>query len=96
LRDIGCGVETILEKVSNQNGKAVQQRFSRPAVEHARKMSYVVHHVLLNSAAFPHEDFDIVTAREIVEHLPDPNAELSAIFRLLQPGGYFLGNDALR
>jgi SAM-dependent methyltransferase len=34
--------------------------------------------------------FDLVTAIEVIEHIPDPASLFQQIFKLLKPGGYFL------
>lgn len=41
----------------------------------------------LRPDAFPPASFDVITAFQVFEHLPDPRAELAALRRLLRPGG---------
>lgn len=41
----------------------------------------------LRPDTFPAARFDVVTAFQVFEHLPDPRAELAALRRLLRPGG---------
>jgi SAM-dependent methyltransferase len=38
---------------------------------------------------FPGEYFDVITAWEVIEHIPDVNATLSKIHAWLKPGGLF-------
>jgi len=40
---------------------------------------------------YPGESFDIVFADNVLEHIDSPDDVLSEIFRVLKPGGYFLG-----
>lgn len=38
---------------------------------------------------FPDNCFDVITAIEVIEHIPDPGAALDEIYRVLKPGGIF-------
>jgi len=40
---------------------------------------------------YPDASFDIVFADNVLEHIDSPDDVLSEIFRVLKPGGYFLG-----
>ena len=40
--------------------------------------------------SFSDEMFDIVTGIDVIEHLEDPNADFSNIYRILKPGGIFV------
>jgi len=41
----------------------------------------------LRDETFPVRSFDVVTAFQVFEHLPDPRTELTQLRRLLRPGG---------
>jgi len=43
----------------------------------------------LRDAAFADASFDVVTAWHVLEHLPDPDAYVQEIHRVLRPGGVF-------
>src|SRR5690349_18005520 len=39
---------------------------------------------------FPAESFDVITALDIIEHIPDDEKSLRDVYRLLKPGGSFV------
>jgi len=87
--ELGFGAGTILEEARNQGWEVLGTEVSAPACEQAVKKGYEVFHGTLTEATFPDDEFDVVAASEILEHLPDPAGELKEIYRILRPGGVF-------
>ena len=91
LLDIGCGAGTLLRAARRAGWDAAGTEVSRPAVEHVRREGFEVFAGELREARFPDGHFDVVTASEILEHLPDPRVLLDEVARILRPGGLFWG-----
>jgi SAM-dependent methyltransferase len=91
LLDIGCGAGSLLRAARRADWDAEGTDISRPAVEHARSEGFTVFCGELEEARYPEASFDVVTAIEVLEHVPDPRAVLSEIKRVLRPGGLFWG-----
>ncbi|MFN0277447.1 MAG: class I SAM-dependent methyltransferase [Pyrinomonadaceae bacterium] len=89
LLDIGFGSGTILDEAQNQGWDAFGTEVSKTAFDHLKKRGHHVFHGTLWSAGFEDDFFDVVTASEILEHLPEPAQELREIARILRPGGLF-------
>lgn len=87
ILDVGFGSGTILDAARKLNWEAWGQEVSKPAAELARMRGFDVFHGELEDAKFPDEHFDVATASEIIEHLPDPQKTLREIARILRPGG---------
>jgi SAM-dependent methyltransferase len=59
--------------------------------EAAREVLYPIPHQDLTALDLPTGRFDIVTTNEVLEHVPDLDAALREIARVLKPGGLHIG-----
>ncbi len=91
ILDIGFGAGTMLDVAKDLGWEVHGLEVSLPAVEQARRRGYEVFHGGLKESEYPDDSFDVITASEILEHLPDPEADLREIARILRPGGLFWG-----
>jgi SAM-dependent methyltransferase len=91
LLDIGFGAGSLLRTARELGWEAVGSEVSSSAVEHAIRNGLEVYNGTLQDCRFPEGHFDVVTASEILEHLPNPQSELREIKRILRPGGLFWG-----
>jgi|SRR5215213_2306230 len=89
LLDIGCGAGNLL-LAARKNGWEGQGLDVAPgSVKHVRELGFEVFQGELQKARFPSQHFDVITAAELLEHLPDPRVLLQEVARLLRPGGLF-------
>ncbi|SRR6266487_895954 len=87
--DIGFGAGTILQVADKKHWEVFGVEVSKPAAENAEKLGFKVFHGELAEAKYPDDYFDVVTASEILEHLPKPQIVLNEVARILRPGGLF-------
>ena len=87
--DIGCGNGKFLGKLRILGWEPQGVEFNEGAVNVCRDNGLTVSHGDLQSAGFPDESFDMVSARHVIEHIPDPDRFIAEIARILKPGGYF-------
>ncbi len=57
----------------------------------ARRALYPIPHEDLTTLSLPSGRFDLVTTNEVLEHVPDLDAALREIARVLKPGGWHVG-----
>lgn len=86
--DIGCGNGKFLLKLRALGWEVRGVEFNEGAVKVCRDSGLSVIHGDLESAGFQNESFDMISARHLIEHLPDPRGFMAEIARLLRPGGY--------
>lgn len=89
LLDIGCGAGTLLTVAKRVGWDAQGVEVSVPTVEYLRKQGLNVFAGELAQASFPTGHFDVVTAGELLEHVPDPSSLVAEVARILRPGGVF-------
>lgn len=90
LLDIGCGNGRYLATMRAVGWRVQGVEFSENGVKACRKHDVPVHHGDLLSARFADGRFDVVTARHLIEHVPDPSAFIEEVARVLKPGGELL------
>ena len=89
LLDLGCGAGNLLLAAQKNGWEAQGLDVASNAIQHVRELGFEVFHGELRDAQFPSAHFDVITAAELLEHLPDPRAELKEIARVLRPSGLF-------
>lgn len=88
LLDVGAAAGFFVEQATAAGWRAEGIELSRWATEYAANVVGVpVREGTLRDAAFADRSFDAVTMWEVIEHLPDPRAELAEVRRILRPGG---------
>jgi SAM-dependent methyltransferase len=85
--DIGCGNGQYIRTMDSLGWQFEGVEFNSTAVDLARKAGLKVFHGELKSANFKNNSFDIVSARHLIEHIPDPGDLIKEISRILKPKG---------
>ena len=84
LLDIGCGRGTLI-------GMARASGYEAYGIERPSPLSHSLPHIYyqdLPECHFPDQHFQLVILLHVLEHLPDPQATLAEIYRIVKPGGW--------
>lgn len=91
LLDIGCSSGLFLAEARRAGFESFGAELSPDTAGFARShFGLDVHTGDWRDAGHADGAFDVITLFDVIEHLPDPLAELQAIRRLLKPGGLLL------
>ena len=90
LLDIGCGGGKYLRSMKDLGWDVEGVEFNSGAVQTCRDMGLKVHQGELIDAPLEENAFDVVTARHVIEHIPNPSSFVVEIFRILKPGGIMI------
>ena len=103
--DIGCGAGGIDIALIRNHGAAyvIGLDVEDPVLTHARDLvarEDLTDRIGLVKVApgplpFPPGSFDVVFSKDSIVHIPDKNALMAEVFRVLKPGGWFLASDWL-
>lgn len=87
LLDVGCGNGRFLTTMRSLGWSVQGVEFSEAGVQACRMSGLDVHLGDLSSAAFADGSFELITVRHVIEHVPDPQAFMAELARILKPGG---------
>lgn len=87
MLDVGCGNGRYLTTMRTLGWDVQGVEFSESGVQACLMSGLRVHHGDLASAGFADGSFDLVTARHVIEHIPEPQAFMAELTRILRPGG---------
>lgn len=86
--DIGCATGTFLDGMRRRGWQPYGVELTTHAAAYAReRLGLDVRIGTLHDEPFPAQFFDAVTMWDVLEHVPDPLAELREVRRILKPGG---------
>jgi SAM-dependent methyltransferase len=88
LLDLACAAGHFCEQALKRGWETHGADLGEWVTEAARGRGLSNVHVgTLETLNFPDGHFDVVHAAQLLEHLPDPRADLAAIRRIVRPGG---------
>ena len=88
LLDVGCGIGTFLEIARERGWQAFGTELSETAVQVCEAKGIQMQLGSLRPEYYS-EPFDVVTSFEVIEHLNKPQAEMTAICKVVRKGGLF-------
>ena len=88
--DIGCGNGRFISSMNKLGWRFEGVEFSSVAVDICHKAGLKVFKGELKAADFQNNSFDVVSARHLIEHIPDPDDLFKEISRLLKPKGHLV------
>ena len=90
--DVGCGSGSFVYWMTENGWNSCGIELNNEAVEIASGLKLNVREGDLETAGHPENYFDLITAWEVLEHIPDLKQFLSEVRRILKPGGKFAGS----
>ncbi|HWK28851.1 MAG TPA: class I SAM-dependent methyltransferase [Solirubrobacter sp.] len=89
--DLGCGAGRFLTLLRDAGAEPAGVELAEAAARHARATGVEVRLVQADgSLPYGHGAFDLVWCSEVLEHIPDVEATLYEVRRVLAPGGRLL------
>lgn len=91
LLDVGCSTGQFLDKARTAGFAASGVEFSAASQQFAAAhFGLAVERGSIHDSGLPPESQDVLTMFDVIEHVPDPAADIAAAWRLLKPGGWFV------
>jgi len=89
ILDVGCGNGKYLSKMKSLGWQSSGVEFNDVAVKACQKNGLDVFQGELKNSPFKQAEMDLVTARHVIEHIPDVNGFFEDVNKVLKPGGLF-------
>lgn len=86
--EVGCGTGLVLERLAGFAKRAEGIDLSPGMLEHARSRGLAVQQGNATELPFEDESFDVVCSFKVLAHVPDLQAALLEMARVLRPGGH--------
>lgn len=91
LLDVGSGYGFFLALMQSRGWEVMGLEVSSTGADYGRKRwGLSILNQSWEGTAFHNDEFDVVTAFYVIEHLPDPLAFFREVHRILRPGGMIL------
>jgi len=87
--DIGCGLGSFLEAAEERGLNTIGIDVGEYPVNYCRERSLKAQVGSLTETGFDDDSFDLVTASNVLEHIPRTEDGLLEVRRILRPGGIF-------
>lgn len=87
--DIGCNTGYNTKMLAEKYGDAIGIDINNTLIENARTHNWPKCYLMdMHHLAFKSKQFDLIFAKDVLEHSYDPDKTLSECFRTLLPGGF--------
>lgn len=87
ILDLDCSHGEFLEMAKERGWKVYGTADTEESLEICREKGLEMYEGAFNTEIFAEESFDIVCARNVLEHLTNPNEEVTKIRRIVRSGG---------
>lgn len=88
LLDVGAGTGIFLEAARAKGFQVAGNDISEYSKQKLKEKDIKCFFGSLDNGILPKNQFDIVTAWDVIEHIPNPNKAIKTIFSSLRQGGY--------
>ncbi len=85
--DVGCGSGKFVRTLNQLGWQAHGLDFSEQAARVGQEAGLDIRRGTIEEAGYESGSFDLVTARHVIEHIPDPVQWLKDLHQVLKPGG---------
>ncbi len=86
--EVGCGTGLVLQRVARFAAQAKGVDVSPGMLEHARRRGLDVVEGSATALPFPDASFDVAYSFKVLAHIPDLDACLREMARVIRPGGF--------